>query len=84
MMDMELRLKQQFTDCHSSEITAALATARAYAASQKGQLTEYDTAGLVLLHAAMHLTRSEHLKQCYSASIQALLHPYRNPTEVGA
>ncbi|HRP71294.1 MAG TPA: hypothetical protein PK743_01485 [Luteimonas sp.] len=84
MENIEQRLKQQFTDCHLSEIAAAVVTARAYATSQKGALTEYDTTGLVFLHAAMHLTRSDHLKQCYSASIQALLHPYRHPAGVTA
>lgn len=81
-MDIELRLKHQFTDCYPSEISAAVATARAYAASHNGALTEYDTVALVFLHAAMHLTRSDHLRRCYGASIQALLHPYLHPAGV--
>ncbi len=80
-MDIEHRLEQQFTDCYPSEIAAAVATARAYAAGHIS-LTEYDTEALVFLHSAMNLTRSNHLRQCYRSSIQALLHPYSHPAGV--
>lgn len=83
MVNIEQRLKQQFNDCYPSEIAEAVENARRHAAEHK-ELTEYDRAGLVFLLAAMRLTRSGHLRQCYRASVQALLHPYQHPAGVTA
>lgn len=83
-MDICERLKREFTDCHPSEIDSAVSKARVYAAANSRNLTEYDSTALVFLHAAMHLTRSDHLRQCYRASILAVLHPYQHEAGVGA